>query len=180
MKLVLGITDASGAPYAASALRFLKQAGIHTDVVFTKTGRLVWEHEIGPLPDGFHIWNPTDFTVPFASDSTRYDGMLVIPCSSGSLARMAHGLSIDLIGRAADVMLKERRPLVLVLREMPLSLVHLRNMTQLVEAGAVVMPASPSFYSKPATMDALVDTVVCRALDHLGVDNDLMTRWKSP
>jgi 4-hydroxy-3-polyprenylbenzoate decarboxylase len=103
--------------------------------------------------------------------------MIVIPCSAGQLARIAHGVSSDLVSRAADVSLKERRPLVLVLRESPYSLIHVRNMQAVIEAGAVVMPASPSFYSRPQGVDALLDTVVARALDQLGVDNELMARW---
>jgi 4-hydroxy-3-polyprenylbenzoate decarboxylase len=183
MRLVLGISGASGAPYARRAMEFLagpgRAAGIETDVVFSKTGRLIWQHEIGtdPASYGLHIWPASDLTAPFASGSARYDGMLIAPCSVGCAARIAHGISTDLLGRAADVMLKERRPLVAVVRETPLSLIHLRNLTQLVEAGAFVMPAAPSFYSRPETIDALLDTVVCRALDRLGVDNDLMRRW---
>jgi 4-hydroxy-3-polyprenylbenzoate decarboxylase len=183
MRLVVGISGASGAPYAERTLRFLattgREAGIETDVVFSKTGRLVWSHEVGTDPSslGFPTWNPADLTAPFASGSARYDGMLVIPCSTGCLARIANGVSLDLLGRAADVMLKERRPLVLVVRETPLSLIHLRNMEQLVTAGAVVMPAAPSFYSRPATFEALLDTVVARALDRLGVENELIRRW---
>lgn len=183
MRLVLGISGASGAPYARRAMEFLagpgRAAGIETDVVFTKTGRLVWQHEVGtdPAEHGLRTYAPGDMTAPFASGSARYDGMLVVPCSVGCAARVAHGVSNDLVSRAADVMLKERRPLVMVVRETPFSLIHLRNLTQLAEAGAFVMPASPSFYSKPRTIDALLDTVVCRALDRLGVDNDLMRRW---
>jgi 4-hydroxy-3-polyprenylbenzoate decarboxylase len=104
--------------------------------------------------------------------------MAVVPCSAGCLARIAHGLSLDLVGRAADVMLKERRRLVLCLRETPVSLVHARAMVQAIEAGAFVMPASPSFYSKPTTIDELVDTVVSRILDRLGIPNGLMRRWE--
>lgn len=183
MKLVVGVTGASGAPYALRALRFLategRAAGIETDLVFTKTARVVWQHEIGtdPAALGFPLWSPGDMTAPFASGSARYAGMLVIPCSVGSLARIAHGLSTDLVGRAADVMLKERRPLVLVVRETPLSLIHLRNMEQVVQAGAFVMPAAPSFYSRPTTVEALLDTVVARALDRLGIHNELIRRW---
>ena len=103
--------------------------------------------------------------------------MVVIPCSSGVLSRIATGISVDLISRAGDVMLKERRKLLLVLRETPVSLVHARAMTQVIEAGALVMPASPSFYSGPASIDALVDTVVARVLDRLGLPNELMKRW---
>lgn len=183
MKLVVGVSGASGAPYARRALEFLagpgRDAGIHTDLVFTKTGRLVWTHEVGtdPAQYGFDIWAPGDMTAPFASGSSRYDGMLIIPCSAGCLARVAHGISADLVGRAADVMLKERRPLVMVLRETPLSLIHVRNVEQVVSAGGVVMPAAPSFYSRPTSIDALLDTVVARALDRLGVHNELVRRW---
>jgi 4-hydroxy-3-polyprenylbenzoate decarboxylase len=183
MKLVLGISGASGAPYAERAMRFLagpgREAGIETDVVFTKTGRLVWQHEVGTDPSefGFRTYSPGDMTAPFASGSARYDAMLVIPCSAGCMARIAHGVSADLVGRAADVMLKERRPLVLVLRETPFSLIHLRNMEQITLAGGVVMPAAPSFYSRPKTMDALLDTVVARAFDRVGIANELVRRW---
>jgi 4-hydroxy-3-polyprenylbenzoate decarboxylase len=103
--------------------------------------------------------------------------MAIVPCSAAGLARVAHGVSSDLMGRAADVMLKERRRLVLVLRETPISLIHARAIAQVVEAGAFVMPASPSFYSKPTTIDALLDTVVSRVLDRLGIPNELMRRW---
>lgn len=180
MKLVVGVTGASGAPYAARALAFLRQApGIEVDVVFTRTGRLVWQHEIGtdPADLGFRTWSPGDLTAPFASGSARYDGMLILPCTAGTMGRIAHGISTDLVSRTADVMLKERRPLVLVLRETPLSLIHLRNAELIVTAGGVVMPAAPSFYSRPTTVEALLDTVVARALDRLGVDNELMRRW---
>ena len=104
--------------------------------------------------------------------------MAVIPCSMGTLGRIAHGLSEDVLLRTADVMLKERRKLVLVLRETPISLVHARAITQVIEAGAFVMPASPSFYSGPKTIDALLDTVVSRVLDRLGLPNELMRRWE--
>ncbi len=183
MKLVLGISGASGSAYASRAMAFLagpgRDAGIQTDVVLTKTARVVWADELGtdPAAFGLKLWSPSDFTAPFASGSARYDAMVVLPCSAGMMARIAHGVSADLVGRAADVMLKERRPLVLVLRETPLSLIHLRNATQLVEAGAVVMPAAPSFYSHPTTIEALLDTVVARAFDRAGIDNDLVKRW---
>lgn len=180
MKLVVGVTGASGAPYAARALQFLRETpGLHVDLVFTKTARLVWAQEVGgdPAELGFPLWNPGDLTAPFASGSARYDGMLVVPCSAGSMARIAHGISVDLVSRAADVMLKERRPLVLVLRETPLSFIHLQNALTITQAGGTVMPAAPSFYSKPTTMAELVDTVVARALDRLGVENELIRRW---
>ncbi len=182
MKLVVGVSGASGAPYAKRLLDFLaangERHGVSVDLVFTRTGRQIWKHEIGTDPRyPFPVWNDQDFTAPFASGSSLYDAMAIVPCSAGALARIAYGISTDLVGRAADVMLKERRRLVLVLRETPISLVHARAMAQAIEAGAFVMPASPSFYSAPKTIEALVDTVVARLLDRLGLPNDLMKRW---
>lgn len=183
MKLVVGIGGASGAPYADRVLSFLAEhgaeAGVETHVVFSRTGRLVWEHEVGVDPEsfGFPIYRHNDLTAPMASGSSRFDAMVVVPCSASGMGRIAHGVSDDLVGRSADVMLKERRPLLLVLRETPFSLVHVRNMEQVITAGAMVMPASPSFYSNPRTVEALVDTVVARILDRLGIDNALMERW---
>jgi 4-hydroxy-3-polyprenylbenzoate decarboxylase len=183
VKLVVAISGASGAPYAKRLLDFLAADGaahgVRTDVVFTDVGKQVWKQEIGREPAlPFTVWKNRDLTAPFASGSAGYDAMAVVPCSAGCLARIAYGVSMDLVGRAADVMLKERRRLVLCLRETPLSLVHARAITQVVEAGAIVMPASPSFYSRPATMDALIDTVVSRLLDRLGIPNELMRRWE--
>ena len=183
MKLVVAISGASGAPYARRLLDFLAEhgpaSGVSVDLVFTQTGKQVWKQEIGEEPRyPFQVWKNQDFTAPFASGSSLYDGMIVIPCSAGALARIAYGISVDLVGRAADVMLKERKKLVLVLRETPISLVHARAMTQVIEAGAFVMPASPSFYSGPKTIDALVDTVVARVLDRIGLPNALMQRWE--
>jgi 4-hydroxy-3-polyprenylbenzoate decarboxylase len=182
MRLVVAVSGATGAPYARRLLDFLaahgREHGVELDLVFTETGRQVWAQEIGGSPKyPWKTWHNRDFTAPFASGSAPYDAMVVIPCSAGALSRIAHGVSVDLVGRAADVMLKERRRLILVLRETPLSLVHARAAVQAIEAGAMVMPASPSFYSQPATIEALVDTVVARVLDRLGLPNELMTRW---
>jgi 4-hydroxy-3-polyprenylbenzoate decarboxylase len=182
-KIVVGVTGASGAIYARRVLHFLRdvgpELGIETHVTFTKFGRLVYQDETGEsVADlGLPTWGSTDMTAPFSSGSAGYDAMVVVPCSAGSLARIATGVSTDLVGRAADVMLKERRKVVLVLRESPYNLVHLRNMVAVTEAGALVMPASPSFYSHPADITALVDTVTARILDQIGVPNDLMRRW---
>jgi 4-hydroxy-3-polyprenylbenzoate decarboxylase len=183
VKLVVAISGASGAPYAKRLLDFLAEHGpkhgVSADLVFTSTGKQVWKQEIGTEPAyPFKIWKNQDFTAPFASGSSLYDGMVIIPCSAGALARIAYGISVDLVGRAGDVMLKERKKLVLVLRETPISLVHARAMTQVIEAGAFVMPASPSFYSGPRTIEQLVDTVVARVLDRVGLPNDLMKRWE--
>lgn len=181
-RVVVAISGASGAPYARRLLDFCAGPGrgvIEPHLVFTRVGRMCWADEVGtdPADYGFPIVANQDLAASFASGSSRFHGMIVIPCSAGQLARIAHGVSSDLVSRAADVSLKERRPLVLVLRESPYSLIHVRNMQAVIEAGAVVMPASPSFYSRPQGVDALLDTVVARALDQLGVDNELMARW---
>jgi len=183
MKLVVAVSGASGAPYAKRLLDFLategRAHGVAVDLVFTETGKQVWKQEIGAEPAyPFTTWKNRDFTAPFASGSACYDGMVVVPCSARSMARIAYGVSLDLVGRAADVMLKERRRLILCLRETPISLVHARALAQVIEAGAFVMPASPSFYSKPKDIGELVDTVVARLLDRLGIPNDLMRRWE--
>jgi 4-hydroxy-3-polyprenylbenzoate decarboxylase len=183
MKLVVAIGGASGAPYAKRLLDFLAAEGpaqgVAVDLVFTETGKQVWKQEIGAEPSyPFTIWKNRDFTAPFASGSAQYDGMVVVPCSAGAMARIAYGVSMDLVGRAADVMLKERRRLLLCLRETPISLVHARAMAQVIEAGAFVMPAAPSFYSNPKDIGELVDTVVSRLLDRLDIPNDLMRRWE--
>jgi flavin prenyltransferase len=182
MKLVVAVSGATGAPYAKKLLDFLAEHGpahdVTADLVFTTTGKQVWAQELGGAPRyPFKSWSNMDFTAPFASGSSQYDAMVVIPCSAGALSRIAYGLSVDLVGRAADVMLKERRKLVLVLRETPISLVQARAITQAIEAGAVVMPAAPSFYSGARTVDELVGTVVARVLDRIGLPNDLMKRW---
>ena len=182
MKIVVGVGGASGAPYAKRLLDFLARegpaAGVSVDLVFTSTGRQIWTHEIGSAPDyPFRTWKNQDLTAPFASGSSQYDAMCIVPCSAAGLARVAYGVSTDLVGRAADVMLKERKRLVLLLRETPISLVHARAIAQVVEAGAFVMPAAPSFYSRPRTHDELVDTVVARVLDRVGIPNEMMRRW---
>jgi 4-hydroxy-3-polyprenylbenzoate decarboxylase len=182
-RIVVGVTGASGAIYAQRVLSFLREhgaeVGVEPHLVFSRTARVVWNEEIGsdPADLGFPTWAHGDMTAPFASGSARFDAMVVVPCSAGTLARIATGVSTDLVGRAADVMLKERRKLLLVLRESPYNLVMLRNMVAATEAGAIVMPASPSFYSGPRTFEQLVDTVTSRILDQLGIDNALMERW---
>jgi 4-hydroxy-3-polyprenylbenzoate decarboxylase len=184
VKLVVAISGASGAPYAKRLLDFLAADGaahgVEVDLVFTETGKQVWRQEIGAEPDypRFKVWKNRDFTAPFASGSSQYEAMVVVPCSAGAMSRIAYGVSMDLVGRAADVMLKERKKLLLCLRETPISLVHARALTAVVEAGAAVMPASPSFYSNPRDIGELVDTVVARLLDRLGIPNDLMRRWE--
>jgi 4-hydroxy-3-polyprenylbenzoate decarboxylase len=182
MKLVVAVGGASGAIYAKRLLDTLVAApaaqALEVAVCFSRSGAEVWRHEIGtPFAYPLRRYELDDFRAPFASGSAGWDAMVVIPCSTGGLARIAHGISDDLIGRAADVMLKERRKLVLVVRETPLSLVHLENMVAVTRAGGVVLPAAPSFYSQPTTVEAVLDTVVGRVLDQLGIAHKLMPRW---
>jgi 4-hydroxy-3-polyprenylbenzoate decarboxylase len=182
MKLVVAVGGASGAPYARRILDILAAQPadvVQTDLVFSKAAHQVWAEEIGtPTADlPFKKWDVRDFNAPFASGSGGFHAMVVIPCSMGGLGRIAHGLSDDLIGRAADVMLKERRKLILVARDTPLSLIHLENMAAVTRAGAIVLPAMPSFYARPKTIEELLDTVVGRVLDHLGLPIKLGPRW---
>jgi flavin prenyltransferase len=182
VKLVVAVGGASGSVYARRLLDVLAalpgEVRPEVGLVMTGSGAEVWAHEIGAVPDyPFKRFGLRDFRAPFASGSAGWEAMVVIPCSTGGLARIAHGISDDLVGRAADVMLKERRRLVLVVRETPLSAIHLENMLAATRAGAVVLPASPSFYSGPATVEALLDTVVGRVLDQIGLPNNLMPRW---
>jgi len=180
-KIVVGITGASGAPYAKRLLAVLRARGdVELGVCASRTAAEVWALECGgDLREaaGGSVWGVSDYKAPFASGSAGWHAMAVVPCSMGTASRIAHGVSDTLLTRAADVMLKERRTLVVVPRETPLGLVHLENLAQLVRAGAVVLPAMPSFYGKPATLDDAIDTVVGRVLDHLGVEHELLRRW---
>jgi 4-hydroxy-3-polyprenylbenzoate decarboxylase len=182
-KIVVGITGASGAPYARRLLGALHgRDDVELAVCVSHTAAQVWALECGgDLREdvGAPTWGARDYSAPFASGSAGWHAMAVVPCSMGTVARIAHGISDTLLTRAADVMLKERRTLVVVPRETPLSLVHLENLTALARAGALILPAMPSFYAKPRTLDDVVDTVVGRVLDHLGLEHDLLRRWGS-
>ena len=169
-RYILGVTGASGAIYAARTAVYLKKLGHEISLVVTRPGRDVVEYEgQGILFDhADRVFNVDDFFAECASGSADYAGMAVVPCSMGTLGRIAAGTSDNLLVRSADVCLKERRPLVIVPREMPYNLIHLENMERVTRAGAVVIPASPQFYSKPATIEELVDTVVAKVLKHLG------------
>jgi 4-hydroxy-3-polyprenylbenzoate decarboxylase len=183
-KVVVGITGASGAPYARRLLAVLRQRDdVEVGVCASRTAPEVWALECGGNlreAAGFPVWGVSDYRAPFASGSAGWQAMVVVPCSMGTAARVAHGISDTLLTRAADVMLKERRTLIVVPRETPLGLVHLENLAQLTRLGALVLPAMPSFYSKPATLDDAIDTVVGRILDHLGLAHGLLRRWESP
>lgn len=182
MKLVVGISGASGAPYARRLLRHVAALpDVETHLVLSRTAEQVYRHECGQSPTalGLPTFGGRDYGAPCASGSARFDAMVVIPASMSCVARIAHGISDDLLTRAADVMLKERRRLVLVPREAPYSAVHLENMLAATRAGALLLPASPAFYGHPQSIDDLLDGVVGRVLDHLGVDNTLSRRWGS-
>lgn len=186
LRLIVGIGGASGAAYACRLLDHLVQdrrllARVEPHIVFSKMGRVTWSGEvqvdIGDRYPGLPIHDHNALSAPVASGSAQYDAMIIMPCSASGLGRIANGVSTDLLGRAAEVTLKERRPLVLGLRETPYHLPLIRNMATLTEAGATVLPLSPSFYANPFSIDDLLDTVVSRALDLVGVENDLTERW---
>lgn len=178
MKIVVAVTGASGSIYAARLLHHLSQMDqVEAGVVFSKNARKVWKLELDRDIDvPYRVYGEDDFFAPFASGSARYMKMVIAPCSMGTLGRIAAGISDDLITRAADVILKERRQLICMIRDTPLNLIQIENMRRLTEAGAVIMPAAPSFYSKPQNFDELADTVVHRALDLMGLHPDAF-RW---
>ncbi|MBL7686062.1 MAG: UbiX family flavin prenyltransferase [Deltaproteobacteria bacterium] len=180
MKIVVAITGASGALYARELLKILKEKNHDVEIVASDNAKIVWADELGEhLKEmDFKIYSNRDFKAPFASGSALYDQMIIIPCSMGTLARIAHGISNDLISRSADVFLKEKRKLILVPRDTPMHLIHLENMKQLMLAGATLIPANPSFYSKPQTVTEVVHTVVSRVLDHMGISNELRPRYE--
>jgi 4-hydroxy-3-polyprenylbenzoate decarboxylase len=181
-KLVVAITGASGAIYAKVLLEKLKGLSEQVEevgVVMSDNAREVWAFELKnrdyeQIP--FKIYGKSDFFAPFASGSAGFDALIVCPCSMGTLARIASGISNDLTTRAADVMLKERRTLLLITRETPINLLHINNMKLVTEAGGIICPASPSFYSLPASLEELAATVVDRALVLAGIDMK-MYRW---
>src|ERR1700679_3917421 len=182
MKLVVAITGASGSLYAQRLLQILNDdpKGPHeVHVALSSHAREVAQAEVGKLviPEGFQVHGDTSMQVPFVSGSARFDAMIIIPASMGTLGRIAHGYSDSAIARAADVFLKEKRRLIIVPRETPWNLIQARNIVTLLEAGATVIPASPSFYHRPQTVLDVVDTVVARVLDHLGMDHALCKRW---
>jgi len=180
LKILVAITGASGALYAQRLLDNLDAHRHEIHVVLSRYAPQVITGELSGglrLPPGATSHNLKSMNAPFASGSNPPDAMVVIPCTMGTLGRIAHGYSGDLLLRAADVALKERKKLILVPRETPLSLVHVKNMELLLQAGATILPANPGFYSGPKTVQAVVDTVVARVLDHLGLPQKLVTRW---
>ena len=181
-KIIVAVGGSSGAIYARVLFEKLLQLREQTEaigVVMSDNGKKNWEYELGNadyLNYPFDFYDKMDFFAPFASGSARYETMIVCPSSMGLLARIATGTSNDLVGRAADVILKERRKLILVPRETPYSLLHINHMKTLTEAGAIICPATPSFYSLPTTFDELAATVIDRVLDLAGFESDSY-RW---
>lgn len=194
--VALAITGASGAPYGLRLLECLLGQGVEVHLMLSKPGQLVigMETEVklparpaamrrflaerfGAVEGQLHVYDREQWTAPVASGSAVPDAMVVCPCTTATLSAVATGASRSLIERAADVVLKERRQLILVVRETPFSEIHLENMLRLARMGAVIMPANPGFYHRPTRIEELVDFMVARVLDHLGLEQDLVARW---
>jgi len=181
VRILIAITGASGSIYAQRLLDQLDSGAHELHLVLSRYAHTVISEE---LPDGLRVpqrvtqHNLKGMNLPFASGSNPADVMVVIPCTMGTLGRIAHGFADDALLRCADVALKERKKLILVPRETPLNLVHVKNFELLIQAGAIIIPANPSFYSRPQTVEQTVDTVVARVLDHMGVENRLVSRWR--
>jgi 4-hydroxy-3-polyprenylbenzoate decarboxylase len=181
-KIVIAVTGASGSIYADLLFKKLQQLGDQVNelsLVMTTNAKEVWKIELdNENYDGYKVkqYSQQDFNAPFASGSGQYDTMIIIPCSMGTLGRIASGISNDLISRAADVILKERRKLICVLRDTPYNLIHIRNMETITLAGGIICPATPSFYSKPNTIEEVAATVVDRVIDLVGLHNESY-RW---
>jgi 4-hydroxy-3-polyprenylbenzoate decarboxylase len=189
---VIGITGASGSIYGVRLIHELVSRKHHVDVVITNAGKKVMEEELGisgskeiknlllsPKNVQIRIYENDDFTAPFMSGSNAYEAVIIIPCSVGKLAAIANGISGNLLERTADVALKEKRPLLLVVRETPLSLIHLENMVKVVKAGAQVLPAMPAFYHHPKTIDDMVNFIVGKVLNLLRIEHNLLKGWRS-
>ena len=194
--VTLALTGASGMPYGVRLLECLLAAGVQVYLLYSQAAQIVARQEMdlalptrareveeffarryGALENQLRVFGREEWFAPVASGSNPADAMVICPCTMGTLAAVACGLADNLIERAADVMLKERRQLILVPRETPLSAIHLENMLRLTHAGAVILPANPGFYHHPAKVEDLVDFVVARVLDHVGVEHSLIRRW---
>ena len=183
MKVVVGISGGSGSIYGVSLLKALKELGIETHLVVSTMGEYVTEHECGvsleqlkELATYYH--DNKNFAAPIASGSFKVDKTIIVPCSMKTLSGIANGFSDSLLSRACDVAIKERRQLIIVPRETPLSPIHLENMLKLANMGVTIFPPSPGFYSHPETIEDIVLNMTGRLLDMLGIDNDLVSRWK--
>jgi len=182
MTITIAITGASGVQYGVRLLEALQELQVETQLIITKSGRdlmsIETQHSLNYVTSLAHrTYEEMDLSAPIASGSHISSGMVIIPCSMKTLGSIANGISSNLVTRVADVCLKERRKLILVVRETPLSGIHLSNMLKLSQCGAVIVPASPSFYTRPATVGELIDTLVARVLDLLQLDHSLSQRW---
>lgn len=182
MRLIIAITGASGVMYGRRLLEELRKRGVETHLIVSKAAERVIEHELGQSKGDVealatHAYDVDDLRAPMMSGSFKTDGMVIIPCSMKTLAGIAHGYADNLILRAADATLKEGRRLVLVPRETPLSTIHLRNMLTLARSGAVIIPAMPAFWHRPKDIDSMVDYVVGKALDAIGLEHTLFKEW---
>ncbi len=183
-EIIIGISGASGVQYGIRLLETLKKKkGVKTHLVLSDSAKqlinIETDHPISDIEKlADHVYGDDDFTAPIASGSHRSKGMIVAPCSMKTLASIAVGMSDTLISRAADVCLKEKRPLVLMVRETPLNLIHIENMERAARAGAIILPASPAFYPKPESIDDMIDFMAGRALDLLGIEHNLYKRWR--
>lgn len=182
MKIVVAIGGASGSVYARIMMEKMLELDGQIEaagVIFSDNAKMIWKQELGSeprIPAFFNLYEKNDFFAPFASGSANYDAMIICPCSMGTLGRIASGVSDSLTTRAADVMLKERKKLILATRETPLSLIHINNMKAASEAGAIICPACPSFYSAPSSVEDVAATVVDRILELAGLEINTF-RW---
>lgn len=181
MRFLIAVTGASGSIYAQRLLDELGNTEHEIHIIYSQYAPVVLGEELPCgllLPPNVTQHGSKSMNIPFASGSNPPDAMVVIPCSMGTLGRIAHGLSSDALLRCADVMIKERRKLILVPRETPLSLIHVKNFELLLQAGVTLIPANPSYYTRPTTVDEVADTVVARVLDHMEVKHRLVSRWR--
>lgn len=183
VRLIVAITGASGVIYGKRLLEVLRSKNIETHLVISKAGEKVIEHELGTSKSNLErlascVYDMDDWNAPIVSGSFKTDGMIIIPCSMKTLAGIAHGYSDNVILRAADVTLKEKRKLIIVPRETPLSAIHLRNMLELAEENVTIVPAMPAYYHEPKGINDLVDFVVGKVLDLLGIKHTLTRRWR--
>jgi 4-hydroxy-3-polyprenylbenzoate decarboxylase len=178
MKVLVAITGASGVAYALRLLQALEELGISYECIISDAAKKILKHEVGDIElDLRRCYSEHEIEAPFSSGSHRVDAMVVIPCSMKTLAAIATGYANNLITRSADVMLKERRRLVLVPRETPLNAIHLENMLKLAKLGVVILPAMPAFYHLPASIDDLLSFIAGKVLDALGIEHELYRRW---
>jgi 4-hydroxy-3-polyprenylbenzoate decarboxylase len=182
-RVILAITGASGSLYAVQFLKLMQQTGVEVHAIISNAGSLVLQHELGLQPDDLQKyavqWHAIDdFAAEVSSGSSRFDAMVVLPCTMGSLGAIANGIARNLIHRAADVILKEKKPLLLAVRETPLSRIHLENMLKVHDAGATVCPPMPSFYHHPESLEEMAAFFAGRLADLMGIEVDSLKRWQ--